>query len=236
MLSILLSVTWALDDSWCREGCCFTAEDAEDTEEGIGYGNRLLSMLFAGTCIPAVSNALRGFDWCVVLSRLRRKRSAVIVLSLVIGVSASVWFINKYYALEAEAVAQVVVGTLRPRPTIEQVETRRLRRLSGWFSRSCGHVRRHTDAETAIACAQSALKAGQSFYVSFDFVGIDSHGAIGLAADSKRTVYEVITDDGWFQDNGTLRNGVNVTVTRCETPPIELVGDPRNRYLTCHPN
>ena len=168
--------------------------------------------------------------------RLMTKRIVLIALSFLIVLSSSVWFISKYYALEANAVTNVVVGKLWPRPTTQQVEIRRLRQLSGWFSRDCGHVRRHSDADAAIACAQSSLKAGQTFYVSFDYVGIDSHGTIGLAADSNRTVYEVTTDDGWYEDKGTLRSGVNVTVVRCKTPPIEQTSDQRNRYLTCHPN
>jgi hypothetical protein len=182
-----------------------------------------------------VSNVDGGSD-ISVKRRLMMRRTLLIGVSFLIALSGSVWFTSKYFALEANAVTNVVIGKLWPRPTTQQVEIRKLRQLSGWFSRNCGHVRRHTDADAAIACALSSLKAGQRFYVSFDYVRIDSHGTIGLAADSNRTVYEVTTDDGRYEDKGELRNGVNVSVIRCETPPIELTSDPRNRYLTCHPD
>jgi hypothetical protein len=163
----------------------------------------------------------------------RWKSAAAFLLVLLAVASGSVWFIKKYFLLEANAL----VMRIWPPPSTQQAEERQLRKIAGWFSRDCGHVPRHGDADAAIACANAAMKAGQRFYVSFDYVGLDSHGTTGLARDSQRRVYEVTADElgqGAFGSVATAGRVLNVTVTSCETAPIERTSYPANRYLTCH--
>jgi len=156
---------------------------------------------------------------------------AIAVLGF-LALGGSAWFINKYFAIEAEALAE----RLWPRPTAQQVEVRQLRKIAGWFSLDCGHVSHREDADPAIACAQGALRTRQPFHVAFDYVGLDSHGTTGLAANSKGTLYEVQTDElghGWagvVRNTGLVRS---VTVTRCEKAPVEQTSYPANRDLTC---
>jgi hypothetical protein len=161
-----------------------------------------------------------------------RRPLVVITLSVVAVIGGSIWFIEKYFGIEAHAVAV----RLWPPPTADQVEARQLRTIAGSFSVDCGHVRHREDADYAIACTQRALKSGRRFYVAFDYVGVDSHGITGLARNSKGEVYEVVTDDlgrGIF--GAVSRHARNVTVTRCEAAPTERTSYPANHYLTCFP-
>lgn len=157
------------------------------------------------------------------------------LLSVAFLIGFSIWFVNKYFWLEAHWV----IVQLWPPPTAEQVETKQLRRIAGWFSLDCGHVSHYENADRAIACADDALRTGRRFYVSSDYIGIDSHGATGLAATSKHEVYEVETDElgrgtlGYVATWGTVRT---TNVSRCERPPVEETSFPANRYLTCHPS
>ncbi len=159
---------------------------------------------------------------------------AAALLSFAIVIGFSTWFVNKYFWLEAHSLTE----RFWPPLTAEQVEHKQLRRIAGWFSLDCGHVRHRENADRAIACADEALKTGRRFYVSFDYVGIDSHGATGLAANSKHEVYEAVTDElgrgslGYVGTAGTVRT---TNVNRCENPPVEQTSPPVNRYLTCHP-
>ena len=162
------------------------------------------------------------------------QRIAAIVLICAAVVAGSALFIHKYFALEYDAA----VSSLWPPPTTRQIETRRLRKIAGWFSRDCGHVSYRGDADAAIACASEALKSGQRFYVSFDYIGVDSHGTSGLALDSQRKVYEVVTDElggGAVGMVGTSGRVLNVSVVACEAAPVERSFYPANRFLTCHP-
>ena len=164
-----------------------------------------------------------------------RKRLLVAVLSSAIVIGFSIWFVNKYFLLEAQSV----IARFWHPPTAEQLEDKRLRRIAGWFSLDCGHVRYRENPDRAIACAGDALRTGRRFYVSFDYVGVDSHGVTGLAATSKHEVYEVVTDElgrghlGYVATTGTVRT---TNVSRCEKPPAEQTSLPANRYLTCHPS
>lgn len=154
-----------------------------------------------------------------------KKRLALIAIIAVAALAAfSVWFINKYFSTNVQAA----IDRLWPPPTAEQVDVRELRKIAGWFSVDCGHVRNPMDADRAIACAQKALKMKRRFYVAFDFVGIDSHGATGLARGWRGVVYEVGTD----QLFGDLYTVPKAAVNRCETPPVEKRYG-WNRYLTC---
>jgi|SRR5271165_649529 len=147
-------------------------------------------------------------------------------------IGCSIWFIEKYFGIEAHAVA----ARLWPPATADQIEERQLHSIAGWFSADCGHVQHREDADRAIACAQGALKSGQRFYVAFDYVGLDSHGITGLARNSEGKVYEVVTDDLGRGAFGAVNRHVrNVTVTRCEVAPTERTSYPANRYLTCFP-
>ena len=167
------------------------------------------------------------------MRRVRRTLTAAL-LSFAIVIGFSIWFVNKYFWLEAHSL----VARFWPPLTAEQVEQKQLRRIAGWFSLDCGHVRHRENADRAIACADEALKTGRRFYVSFDYVGIDSHGATGLAANSKHEVYEAVTDElgrgslGYVGTTGTVRT---INVRRCENSLVEQSSPPANRYLTCHP-
>jgi len=159
---------------------------------------------------------------------------AAALLSLAFVIGFSIWFVNKYFWLEAHSL----IARFWQPPTAEQVEQKQLRRIAGWFSLDCGHVRHRENPDRAIACADEAWKTWRRFYVSFDYVGIDSHGVTGLAANSKHEVYEAVTDDlgrgslGYVGTTVTLRT---TNVSRCENPPVEQTSPPANRYLTCHP-
>jgi hypothetical protein len=169
------------------------------------------------------------------LSRLMSTKGvhlAFIAFGLVAVVSCSAWFVNTYFGIEVRALAM----RLWPPPTAEQVENQHLRKIAGWFSLDCGHVRHHEDADRAIACAQRALRTGQRFYVAFDFVGLDSHGTTGVAVNAEGRVYEVNTDQlagRASEPVPTTNPRIDVTVTRCEHTPIEQTSFRSNRYLTC---
>jgi hypothetical protein len=164
------------------------------------------------------------------LSKVRL--AAVAAFCLVAFGGFSAWFINKYFGIEAQALAVRVW----PPPTTDQVESKELRRIAGWFSLDCGHVRYRENADRAISCAQDALKARRRFYVAFDYRGLDSHGTTGLALNSEGAVYEVVTDQltgGWA---GYVFNNRRVsvpTVIPCKKVPVERTSYPANRYLTC---
>ena len=147
-------------------------------------------------------------------------------------VACSIWFINKYFGIEAHALALRVW----PAPTTEEVEKRKLRSIAGWFSLNCGHVRYHENAGSAISCATNALKTRKPFYVSFDYVGLDVGGAIGLAANRNGEVFQVMTTQLTYASlGGIVTSGPvhTVTVTRCEKPPVETPSHAENRYLWC---
>lgn len=155
--------------------------------------------------------------------------AAIVVLGLVAFGGCSAWFINKYFGIEAHAFAV----RFWPPPTAAQVEVRQLREIAGWFSLDCGHVRRRVEVDRAITCAQGALKTGRRCYVAFDYVGSDSYGVMGLAANSKDAIYEVRTDElgcGEFGCVATTGIARTVDITRCERPTIE---ETSQGYLTC---
>ena len=159
-------------------------------------------------------------------------RLAFVVFGLVAFVSCSAWFINRYFGIEVHALAV----RLWPPLTAVQVEVKELKKIAGWFSLDCGHVRHHEDADRAITCAQRALRTGQRFYLAFDYVGLDSHGTTGLAASAEGRVYEVDTEElgrGTFEPVATSSSRTKVTVTRCERIPIEQVSFRNDRFLTC---
>jgi hypothetical protein len=112
-------------------------------------------------------------------------RLLTVVVCAMVVIGSLVWFVNKYFGIEAHAIAE----RLWPIPTAEQLETRKLRDIAGWFSVNCGHIRRHENADVAISCATNALTARKPFYISFDFIGFDSRGIIGLAADHSGKVF-----------------------------------------------
>ena len=160
------------------------------------------------------------------------RRLVIALLGFVALAGGSAWFINKYFGIEAEALATRVW----PSPTTQQVEVCQLPKIAGWLSLDCGHVRHGEDADPAIACAQGALKSGRRFYVAFEYVGVDSHGVTGLARNSEGEVYEVSTDElGRGAFGAVSRHARTVTVTRCEVAPTERTSYPANRYLTCFP-
>ena len=138
---------------------------------------------------------------------VKSRRLTIALLALAVVGGGSSWFIDKYFGIEAQGFA----ARLWPAPTAQQVEVRQLRKIAGWFSLDCGHVRYRENADRAISCAQNAIRARHHFYVAFDWRGIDSHGTMGLAANSEGAVYEVTTDQltgGW---GGYVRNDGRVT-------------------------
>jgi hypothetical protein len=157
----------------------------------------------------------------------------LLVSAIAIGFSS--WFINKYFRIEADSL----IARLWPTPTVEQIERKQLRRIAGWFSLDCGHVRHREDADPAITCALRALKSGQRFYVAFDYVGLDSHGTTGLALNAENVLYQVDTDQmggGWGAVVCCTRRVTDAAVYRCERPPTEQISFPANRSLSCGSN
>jgi hypothetical protein len=169
-----------------------------------------------------------------LISSQSSKVRLVAIATFFLAAGFSTWFVNKYFGIEAQAVA----SRIWPLPTADQVEKKELRKIAGWFSLDCGHVRYREDADRAIACAQGALKARRRFYVAFDYRGLDSHGTTGIAANSDGAVYEVVTDQlsgGWA---GYVYNNRRVsapTVIPCKKAPVERASYPANRYMTCLP-
>ena len=165
---------------------------------------------------------------------MRRVRGALAaaLLSVVIVIGFSLWFVNKYFWIEAHSL---MVRLWSP-PTVEQVEQKRLRRIAGWFSLDCGHVRHRGDADPAISCALQAFKSRQPFYVAFDYVGFDSHGTTGLALDAQGVLYQVETDQMGRGFGGYVCCGQRIgepRVYRCKQAPTERVSIPANRDLSC---
>jgi hypothetical protein len=163
-----------------------------------------------------------------------RRTLVGLLLTFVALVGFSIWFVNKYFWIEAHSV----MARVWPPPTVQQVERKELQRIAGRFSLDCGHVRHRQDADTAISCALQALKSGHRFYVAFDYVGLDSHGTTGLALNPEGVLYQVETD----QMGGGLAGVVccsqrisKARTYRCKNPPTEEVMYPANRYLSCIP-
>jgi hypothetical protein len=86
---------------------------------------------------------------CQRLSKVGLLTIAALCLAALGGFSA--WFINKYFGVEAQALAV----RIWPPPTTDQVERKELRKIADWFSLDCGHVRYRENADRAIACAHN---------------------------------------------------------------------------------
>lgn len=161
-----------------------------------------------------------------------RRTWVVALLSSAILMGFSVWFVQKYFWIEAHAV----IVRLWPPPTVGQVEHKRLRQIAGWFALDCGHVRHRDDADPAISCALEALKSGRRFYVAFDYVGLDSHGTTGLAFGSEGALYQVDTDQmsgGWAGHVCCSQRVSEPEIYRCKEAPTEQISYPANRSLSC---
>src|SRR5262244_3259128 len=76
-------------------------------------------------------------------------------------------------------------------PADSEVMDRRLQQLAGPHALNCGHVKVKKSPTKATSCAQRAFKRGQPFYVRYDFKGIDSDLAGGLASDGQGNLFEV---------------------------------------------
>jgi hypothetical protein len=160
------------------------------------------------------------------------RRLATALLAFVALGGGSAWFIHKYFGIEAQGLA----ARLWPTTTAQQVEVRQLRKIAGWFSLDCGHVRYRENADRAIACAEDALRARRRFYIAFDSRGFDSHGTTGLAANSEGAVYEVVTGQLTGVWGGYVRNDGRVhkpTIVLCQKAPFEQTSYPANRFLSC---
>jgi hypothetical protein len=160
---------------------------------------------------------------------------AAVLLSFAIVIGFSVWFVEKYFWIEAHSV----IVRFWPPPTVERVEHKKLRQIAGWLSLDCGHVRHREDADPAISCALDALKSGRRFYVAFDVVGLDSHGTTGLALSAEGVLYQVDTDQmsgGWAGYVCCSRRISDPQVYRCKKPPTEEISYPANRSLSCIPD
>lgn len=148
-----------------------------------------------------------------------------------LAIIAAWWFVNKYFAVEVQALMSRVF----PPPSVRQLESKQLRRTAGWFSRDCGVVKLHDDPTVAMSCANEAMREHCSFRIAFEWVGVDSHGMTGLAGTSSGDIYEITTDD-ISAGSGTfnVRPGRVVTVQKCERSPVETtVGHRANRVLSC---
>ena len=161
-----------------------------------------------------------------------QRHTLIILVSVLVLIGSATWFVHKYFAVEAETLAKQVW----PDPSAEQVEIRKLRGIAGWFSIDCGHVLHRQDADAAISCATKALRTREPFYVSFDYIGTDSTGVIGLAGDRSSRVFKVTTDElgrGAFGMISTSGPNRTVTFRLCDKGPVEETSYPANRYLSC---
>jgi hypothetical protein len=168
------------------------------------------------------------------MGRMRRKWIAGLLSSAIV-IGLAVWFVEKYFWIEAHSV----MARLWPPPTVEQVEHKKLRQIAGWFSVDCGHVRHREDADPAISCALEALKSGRRFYVAFDYVGLDSHGTTGLALNGVGVLYQVVTDQisgDWAGYVCCSQRMSEPQINRCQKPPTDEVSYPANRSLSCIPD
>ena len=164
--------------------------------------------------------------------RSRRGTWTAVLLFSAIVIGFSIWFVEKYFWIEAHSV----LVRLWPPPTVEEIEQKQLRRIAGWLSVDCGHVRHRQDAGPAISCALQAVKSKRRFYVAFDYVGLDSHGATGLALDAQGTLYQVDTDQMGGGFGGYVCCSQRVSeprIHRCKNLPTEEISYPANRSLSC---
>jgi hypothetical protein len=140
--------------------------------------------------------------------------------------------VDKYFSIEAHDLRV----RLWPPPTLVQLERQRLQKTAGWLSIDCGYVRQGESADAAISCATHALKSRKAFQVSFDFIGMDTTGVIGIAGNRNGEVFEVRTEElGHAALRGITTSGASrsVSVIRCEKSPIELSLYDTDRYLLC---
>jgi hypothetical protein len=110
-------------------------------------------------------------------------------------------------------------------PGIEEfpVLRNRLKKLAGDAAIDCGSVGLMQEPGTASACVLRTHADGKPFYVSYAWQGIDSHGAIGFAADASGNVFELDYDsEGWTSEglpkNLQLSDLNHITTERCSKP------------------
>jgi hypothetical protein len=115
---------------------------------------------------------------------------------------------------------------------------RQLRRLALWKAVNCGRVRLHDDPEPASYCGLKMIESKTSFYVRYDVQGLDSAGAVGLAAKSPDEVYAVRYDSLGWSDEGlgptaTVSADRHLIIESCPKP-VRLLKTQSGR-LTCLP-
>jgi hypothetical protein len=162
--------------------------------------------------------------------RLRKKKPWRVALTVIVVIAlgcAGRWSVQKYFGIEAHALAM----RLWPPQTADKVAAKKVHEIAGWFAQDCGHVRHRQDADASISCVHDALRAGRRFRVAFDWFGFDSHGTVGLAANSTG-VYEVDTEEYRY---GLIVPTVTVltNVTHWQEHPIEITLFPASRILSC---
>lgn len=162
-----------------------------------------------------------------------RRPHVVITLSVIAAIGCSIWLIEKYFGIEAHAVAE----RLWPPSTADQIEARRLHNIAGKNATDCGHVGLHQSPTAPGDCALAAWKANRPFFISYDVQGIDSKLLYGLTSSGGGDVFSVKYDSmGWSTDD--LRSGMKVLdgkhilVVHCPSPVKLFVSSAG--YLDCH--
>ena len=108
-------------------------------------------------------------------------------------------------------------------PADSEVMDQRLRALAGAAARDCGHVQVKASPASATKCAIRAFRHGKPFTVRYDFAGIDSELAAGLAGDGAGHVYGVEFDGmgmsgGDLKDGESMPDGSHTDVMPCPRP------------------
>jgi hypothetical protein len=103
------------------------------------------------------------------------------------------------------------------------VLSNRLKQIAGDGAIDCGSVGLGQEPDAASGCALKTHADGKPFYVSYTWQGIDSHGAIGFAADADGNIFELDYDSlGWSSEglnkNMQLSDGNHITIEQCSKP------------------
>ena len=116
------------------------------------------------------------------------------------------------------------------------VLSNRLKQIAGDGAIDCGSVGLGPASTTASDCALKTHAHGKPFYVSYRVQGIDSHLAVGFAADATGNAYALEYDSaGWSSEglgkNLQLSDGNHITIERC-SKPVKL-RKARSGRITC---
>lgn len=113
-------------------------------------------------------------------------------------------------------------GELMESKAFISMTQKHLKGLAGKNAISCGDVEFKGNPSSANRCAQTAFRNRKSFYVSYEFWGIDAQGTSALAMDSSGHLYSLAADSmGYsppFKAESKLEEGGHLIITPCPKP------------------